>query len=781
MPVITGDSGNNELVGTEADDVISGLDGDDDLSGLGGSDTLDGGDGYDSIRYVGNSQGVVVTFTGQGSGTVEENAIDTDSFTGIESVVGSQYGDVFTNSSSGYARFRGLDGIDTYNGSETGFDFLDFLRDANFGGTGGVTVDLRSGTAIDGFGNLESLSYIDGARGTEQDDFFIGDDGDNQFRGEGGNDDMRATGGSDSFDGGAGSDSIQYNDATQAIVAHFTGDLSGYVLEGSEFTDTFVDVEAVFGTAFGDTFVNESSSFARFRGFDGVDSYTGSASGFDMIDFYRDARYGGTSGVTVDLAAGTGTDGFGNVESFSNIDGVRGTDFNDVLTGSAGANTLDGAGGADLMRGLAGDDVLVGSGADGDTADYSLDVLYGATHGIRVNQLGNGNQGGLPPDTVIDSFGYTDTIVDVRNIIATEFDDEVYGGTHGNTLVLGDGDDYAFGNAGNDTLYGGAGSDRMDGGADTDTVVLGGLNGGGHDLLQFGGVVYALDLRDHSFDTITNVEQFQGVGQTIGLGAVEGFDPLVYAASYNDLAQVFRFDYNSALSHYVGTGYFEGREATFNAAQYLANYQDLQAAFGTNYEAARNHFLASGVDEHRLAEDPLDYIASYGDLIQAFGGQSQSDLVAAGLNHYRAAGFDEGRRGGIDFDVGQYLENYGDLQSAFGGDGDAATAHYINAGYGEHRLAEDPLDYIASYGDLIEAFGSGNEAQIIQAGLVHYQSGGWSEGREADFDVDSYLANYDDLRAAFADGAGGYDEEAALLHFIHAGYAEGRTDDLMAA
>jgi serralysin len=133
----------------------------------------------------------------------------------------------------------------------------------------------------------------------------------------------------------------------------------------------------------------------------------------------------------------------------------------------------------------------------------------------------------------------------------------------------------------------------------------------------------------------------------------------------------------------------------------------------------------------------------------------------------------------VDFDVGQYLANYADLRTGLSGD--AATTHYIDYGYFEHRLWQDPLDYIASNADLIRAFHGGSEAQLEAEGLAHYQSNGYAENRPIDFNVNQYLANYADLRAAFADGHGGYDDDAALAHYIDTGYFEGRTDHILTA
>jgi hypothetical protein len=162
--------------------------------------------------------------------------------------------------------------------------------------------------------------------------------------------------------------------------------------------------------------------------------------------------------------------------------------------------------------------------------------------------------------------------------------------------------------------------------------------------------------------------------------------------------------------------------------------------------------------------DGLQYIASYADLIAAFGANA-----AAGEAHYLSNGQSEGRSAD-DFDEDQYLENYGDLRSAFGNNGDAATQHYIDFGFEEGRSDVDGLQYIASHDDLIPALGA-NEA----AGVAHYVQFGRDEGREKDtFNETQYLANYPDLAAAF-----GNDGDAATVHYIQFGSAEGRVDEVL--
>ncbi len=91
------------------------------------------------------------------------------------------------------------------------------------------------------------------------------------------------------------------------------------------------------------------------------------------------------------------------------------------------------------------------------------------------------------------------------------------------------------------------------------------------------------------------------------------------------------------------------------------------------------------------AIDGLQYIASYPDLIRAFGADA-----AAGQAHYERFGRAEGRRPDT-FDEQQYLANYPDLRAAFGADGTAATIHYIRQGFAERRT--DKANFVVILAD----------------------------------------------------------------------------------
>jgi Ca2+-binding RTX toxin-like protein len=134
-------------------------------------------------------------------------------------------------------------------------------------------------------------------------------------------------------------------------------------------------------------------------------------------------------------------------------DVLRGEGGDDTLLGGEGNDTLDGGEGNDTLNGGLGNDTLVGGrgndtidGADGsDTADYSQD---GGPHGVIVNlsdqpiaaDIGYGVST-VAAMSALDSFGDTDILSGIDNIIGTEFRDVLVGPGNGVTLTGGGGAD----------------------------------------------------------------------------------------------------------------------------------------------------------------------------------------------------------------------------------------------------------------------------------------------------------------------------------------------------
>lgn len=133
--------------------------------------------------------------------------------------------------------------------------------------------------------------------------------------------------------------------------------------------ETFTSSESFRGTQFADS-MKGSSVGEEFMGLGGRDTIDGGG-GFDVVHYHRDARYGGTAGVKVNLATGVATDGFGKQDKLVSIEGVRGTEFADSLTGNSVANTLKADGGNDMLAGGLGNDTLLG-GSGKDTFFFNM-------------------------------------------------------------------------------------------------------------------------------------------------------------------------------------------------------------------------------------------------------------------------------------------------------------------------------------------------------------------------------------------------------------------------
>ncbi|MEF4326083.1 Ig-like domain-containing protein [Escherichia coli] len=137
------------------------------------------------------------------------------------------------------------------------------------------------------------------------------------------------------------------------------------------------------GTGYNDTFFATA----------GTDTYDGSGGwvyssgtgtwlangGMDVVDF-RLSTVGVTANLSVTTAQATGF----NTSTFTNIEGISGSNFNDTLTGSSGDNQLEGRGGNDTINiGNGGHDTLLYKllSASDATGGNGSDVVNGFTVG----------------------------------------------------------------------------------------------------------------------------------------------------------------------------------------------------------------------------------------------------------------------------------------------------------------------------------------------------------------------------------------------------------------
>jgi VCBS repeat-containing protein len=186
---------------------------------------------------------------------------------------------------------------------------------------------------------------------------------------------------------------------------------------------------------------------------------------------------------------------------------------NDLLYGDAGNDIVSGGDGNDTLVGGSGNDTLYGGDFIGgivdtgngiDTAWYT-DALAGVTVTVNlINGTATSTAGG-------DAAGIgSDTLYDIENIVAGDFDDTIIGSDVANKLEGGKGNDTLTGGKGNDVLDGGTG--KLGSTVDTDTAVFSG-NYADY-TITYAAATKTWTIQDKTAgrdgtDTVTNVERFQ--------------------------------------------------------------------------------------------------------------------------------------------------------------------------------------------------------------------------------------------------------------------------------
>lgn len=172
----------------------------------------------------------------------------------------------------------------------------------------------------------------------------------------------------------------------------------------------------------------------------GVDRYDGQAGAMDVVSYYgwHTLNVLTQRGITGDLQAGRVTGPDGKVDVLIGIEGLRGTNFADVMRGNAENNTFSGGAGSDTI-----------DGRDGfDTAFYGWDNAAG----ILVD---------MSTRTVRDGFGGLDQLISIERVVGSWGADQFFDTVGGQSFDGGDGDDLFTLTTGTDTVTGGLGADTF--------------------------------------------------------------------------------------------------------------------------------------------------------------------------------------------------------------------------------------------------------------------------------------------------------------------------------
>jgi T1SS-143 domain-containing protein len=312
------------------------------------------------------------------------NAQEANAGSGYDVMIGSNGGNNFNGGADDDAIY-GLDGNDTLLGGAN----TDYVN-------GGAGNDVITG----GGGN----DYLIGGSGNDTFNYGI-NDGNDVVDGGTGNDTLAITGTSGQdllyayVTGGA---ITQVNGSTVTSIESITADLVGGTTDTLQYvTSDAVSVNLANGAATGFTSI---SNIENVTGGDGNDTLIGSSvanviNGGNGNDTIRggggnDTIDGGAGIDLLDLSDSTGPLAFTLVQSssptnvsatglgtdsYKNMEGVIGTNFNDVITGSSSDDILIGGKGADQLTGGGGSDTFRYRAGDADVLDTILDFQTGSS------------------------------------------------------------------------------------------------------------------------------------------------------------------------------------------------------------------------------------------------------------------------------------------------------------------------------------------------------------------------------------------------------------------
>ena len=451
---ITGTSSANKIEGGAGDDTISGGGGNDVIEGGGGADTMTGGTGTDTLSYASSTSEDRV-WVNIGTPKFSDGDAEGDSASGFENLIGSYTSDILVGDENDNViiGFGGADEIDGGDGTDTvSYALLDDSVVFNFAGGGFGNKSDTGKDRVGGGGHAEGnvivtttnsdgdiIPTIENVIGSDYPDWFIIQAAGNEIDGGDSIDDGKSTiyfpkaekppavtsagiSNRQEFYHGLG-DVVDYRKSGSGVTVNLT---TGTNTGGSAAGDTLTGIESIVGSFHADTLSGDENN-NTFFGLGGGDAFDGKG-GTDVVNYSwinpPTQRSGGFNALTdiaivVDLKTPSNNTWEANGDTFTNIEWIVGSNFNDKITGNDDPNRLSGGFGEDILKGGGGDDLL-----------YGVDELM------------------------------------LRRVGFKQWHDELYGGAGNDRIIVGSADE-GRGEAGNDKFLA-MGSGFYIGGAGTD-------------------------------------------------------------------------------------------------------------------------------------------------------------------------------------------------------------------------------------------------------------------------------------------------------------------------
>lgn len=483
--------------------------------------------------------------------------------------------------------------------------------------------------------------------------------------------------------------------------------------DGDDIIDGGAGVDILRGGAGADTYVIDNTG-------DVVDETGGAANELDLIFSSVSVDLSNTSRVTglVEAVQLLGT---------SNLN-VTGNAVRNYLIGNQGNNIIDGSAGADSMWGRGGNDTYIVDNV-GDLVDESI---YGGSGIDTVRSsvsfnLGNVSQGrGALENLSLTGLGNINAYGNsLNNVLNGNSGNNILSGGNGNDTLTGAGGiDLLHGGSGDDNIHGGVGTDRMygndgndtlfidtfldsqpretfDGGVGTDTIVVG-----------YEGQGYQYDLRDAhvvSIEAVTLV----GAGDDIS-GA--GFTASQFGAGISWTATIT----GSAAANSLDLVH------VFN----VAGEFDLSGLTMVNFTAPRDYvFLeAENSNDTIIGTVAADLIDGRGGNDVLNGGPGNDTLIGTGFDANDIFLFDSALNAATNVDTIRDMNQDGDdtihLENAIfttlAAGALAATAFHIGAAAADEsdRIVYNSANGQLSYDSNGDAAGGSTLFAILDVGLA---------------------------------------------------------------
>jgi Ca2+-binding RTX toxin-like protein len=432
------------LRGSNFDDSLYGNGGSNTLDGGAGADHLDGGGGFDYARYQSATTGVIASLLNPASNTGDAAG---DSYIWIEGLWGSDFADTLIGDANGNYLDGGAGG-DLLEGGG-GFDYARYQS-----ATTGVIASLLNPASNTGDAAGDSYILIEGLDGSNFADTLIGDANLNILTGNQGTDILNGQG---NFDYAAYWNSSVGLAVSLANPASNTGEAAG---------DSFFSIEGLIGSNLADTLVGDGNHNWLVGG-PGADALDGQG-GIDYAAYWTAA-----TGLIASLANPASNTGDAAGDTYSSIEGLVGSGFNDTLIGNSDDNTLAGGPGGDVLIG--------GSGFD--YANYDINGPNGVTASLLNPASNTGDAAG-------------DSYSSIEGLIGTAFADSLTGDGNENDLQGHGGGDRLDGQGANDSLTGGNGADTFVYANGYGADIVTDFSHGEADKIDLTGINNVLDLGD---------------------------------------------------------------------------------------------------------------------------------------------------------------------------------------------------------------------------------------------------------------------------------------------